>query len=72
MIDLKLYKNNKEASDIISFLNGLVKLRNLYNDFKKVAECDEGKYKAEEQYEARELIKGGFVEFVHTLKKITQ
>ena len=63
MIDLELFKEKKKENQAVELLNGLVEIRDLYNQFLDIAHSKQG-YTEEQIKEARQLTSEGFYAFV--------
>lgn len=49
MIDLQLYKNEKQTQSAVEFIGAFVEIRKLYNEVKKIAECEDDRYTIEQK-----------------------
>lgn len=64
MINLKLYKNEKEQQNALNLVNAFAETRKMFNDIKEIADCENDKYTPSQKQEAKELVGGGFYRFV--------
>lgn len=72
MIDLKLYKNEKQKQSALEFVNAFSEMRKLFNEVKEIADCTNDRYTVAQKNEALELTKGGFFAFVAIMSSVRQ
>lgn len=72
MIDLKLYKNEKQKQSAIEFVDAFSEMRKMFSEIKGIADCTNDRYTFTQKQEARELTKGGFIDFVSIISNVSR